>query len=807
MKNIRKWLIRIGIVLLVIVIVLAGVGTWFVRRPWTQDSGTIKVPGLLASVEIIRDQWGVPHIYAQNEHDLFFAQGYVHAQDRLWQMETSRRLSSGTFSAILGEQGLWIDPYMRTVGLRRVAERVWTEMDDDCRTILESYAKGVNAYIEMHRNRLPLEFAILGVDPEPWTPIDTLVWGGLMADDTHHGADELGLAEIVALLGEEAARRLMWTSDQDIPIIVPSEAGSYDWLRHAGFKQKLASLSEWLGDLGLGWASNNWVVHGSQTATGKPILANDTHLNLMMPSYWYENGLHGGRFDSVGFTIPGVPLVVVGHNQHIAWGITNLRADDQDYYIERLDDLENPTQYEFMGEWQDLEFVRETIEVKGLDPVTLEIPFTHHGPIVNMEDVSESSDEKPLALGWTFYECNTILKSIVLLNSATNWDDFHAALQYWDALGLNFVYADVEGNIGYQAAGRVPIRPPEHQGILPVPGWTGEYEWQGFIPFDAMPSVFNPPVGFIATANNKVVPDDYPYLLAREWPPCYRARRINELLSTGDHFTVKDMQDIQSDTYLVPAKALRPYLLAIEPEDDLQAEVLALLEAWDLRYEADCVGASINAVWHKFIVQNTIGDELGDEWLDTLSYRAVQSIFTRSSWITELMANADDAWFDDVNTPEVETRDDIVCRSLTDAVDWLSEKYGKNPDRWEWGRLHAVTFFHLPLGSSGVAPLERLFNGRTIPARGDYKTVNMAGHSWSDQSFEVLFGTTQRMIVDLNDWDSMLAVNSTGQSEHLFHPHREDQISMWQNVEYRSMPFTREAVEANAEATLNLTPQ
>ena len=804
MKRIRKWLVRIGIALLLIVIVLGGVGVWFVRRPWPQVSGTVAVPGLLAPVEVIRDQGGVPHIYAQNEHDLFFVQGYVHAQDRLWQMEANRRLCSGTLSEVVGSPLVGWDLYFRTLGLRRGAEQSWAELDGDSRTILEAYAKGVNAYIETHHNRLPLEFTILGVDPEPWTPVDSMAWGSMMAFymSINHRS-ELLQAQVIAELGEEAAKQLLSPPVEDMPAIVPAEAGNYDWLRDARFEE-LAVVDEWLGNPDGSWGSNNWVVHGSRTVTGMPILANDTHMGLPMPSYWYGNGLHGGRFDSVGFTFPGVPLVVVGHNQRIAWGITNLDPDVQDIYLERLDDLEDPTQYEFMGEWYDLEIVQEPVQVKGRsEPIPWVVFLTRHGPIINYVFPDLPEDAPPMSLRWTLYEGSEVFKSIALINLAANWDEFRASLRYWDIISQNFVYADVEGNIGYQAAGEIPIRLPEHQGMLPVPGWTGEYEWQGFVPFDELPWAFNPPAGFIATANNRVVSDDYPYQLCNEWFPGYRARRITDLLTASERFTVEDMQDIQAQTYSLPAEALCPYLLAVEPENDIQAEALAHVEAWDLYCETDRVGASIYETWYMFLLQNVVGDELGEE----LTGQYQRNTRKHMPTIIEFMAEADNAWFDDVNTPEVETRDDIVRRSLADAVAWLSERYGRNTDRWQWGRLHTMTFIHTPLGQSGVAPLERIFNGRTIPAPGSQFTVNMTRYTWPDQPFSVVHGTSQRMIVDVSDLDNMLVVNSTGQSEHIFHLHRDDLISMWQNVEYHLLLFTGEAVEENAEAVLTLTPQ
>jgi penicillin amidase len=814
MKSHRKWLVRIGVALLILMVVLTGATVWFVRRPWPKYDGTVTVPGLLASAEIVRDRWGVPHIYAENEHDLFFAQGYVHAQDRLFQMEVNRRLGSGTLSEIGGSSLIDIDKLVRTYGLRRVAEQSWPLLDQDTRDVLEAYAEGVNAYIDSHRNRLPVEFTILGVDPNPWTPIDTLTWSNVMAYrmGINHRL-EIKRIWFSSEAGSTASDLLLPPPlEEDLPVIVPGETNDLNWAPGV-YVEGLAAIEEWLGDPNQVWASNNLAIHGSRTESGMPILANDTHLGLQMPSVWYENGLHGGRFDSAGFTIPGIPLIVMGHNQRIAWGITNMDPDIQDLYIERVAMEENPVggTYTFMGERHELEVVRETINVRGGEPEELDVLFTSHGPIVN--DVFGLPPQAGMmALRWSLYDGGSFaLQSIVSLNLATNWDEFRDALQYWDTLSQNFVYADVEGNIGYQATGKIPIRVPEHTGLVPVTGWTGEYEWQGFVPFEGLPSLFNPPSGFVATANNKVVPDDYPYTLSNDcFHPGYRAKRVNDLLAADDQFTIEDVYALQADTYSLPAEILRPYLLSVEPESDLQAKVLAEVEAWDLRYDVDSAGATAYEVWYRFLVRNTFGDELmrAKSGSDVL-YSFEGDIARTAPLLIDLIPDADEKWFDDVTTLQVEVREDVISRSWTDAVGWLSERYGDDPEKWEWGDVHTIALADPILGQSGIAPLEALVNGPRIGVPGHYYAVNSITYITGDGSidFDAGFGTTQRMVMDLSNWDNMSAVNSTGQSGHLFHPHREDQISLWQNLEYRPMPFTQDAVEAGAEATLVLTPQ
>jgi penicillin amidase len=802
MKRIGQALIVILVVLLIVSAVLAGVGTWFVRRPWPQVSGTLTVAGLSEPVRVIRDQWGIPHIYAENEHDLTFAQGYVHAQDRLWQMDFNRRVASGALSDACGDATLEIDRFMRTLGLRRAAEKDWEVLDDDTRVALEAYAEGVNAYIDSHRDRLPLEFTILGADPVPWTPIDSIAIGKVMAYSLSANYEfELLRSRIIAELGEEAAQQLLPPYPDGAPVIIPPEARSYAWLREAGF-DALDSVSALVGRVRLDRGSNSWVIDGSRTETGDAMLANDTHLGLDMPSIWYENGLHGAGFDTVGFIFPGIPLVVIGHNANIAWGVTNLPADVQDFYIERLDDPDNPRKYEFMREWRDLEVVRETIDVKDCEPEVIDVLITHHGPIMN-EAIGAPEDADPLALQWTALDGTQIIRSVRLLDLASNWEEFREAVSYWDVPSQNLVYADVQGNIGYQTPGKIPVRAPGHQGLVPVPGWTGEYEWQGYIPYDELPSVLNPPTGFLVTANNKVVPDDYPNHLAYEWSAPYRAQRIVDLLAADESVSIQDSRDIQADTYSLPAEALRPYMLAVEPDPSsgLQATAQNLLAEWDLHLEADRTGASVYQAWLWFLLENTFGDELGEELLAEYIDSSNMSV----PLLIDIMEEAENAWFDDVTTSEVETRDDILRRSLADGVAWLSERHGADPDKWEWGRLHTKTFVHNPLGQSGIGLLEDLFNSNTIQARGDSFTVDAAWFSFVEP-FAMTGGASNRQIVDLGNLSNSLGMHTTGQSGQLLHRHREDFVWPWQNVEYHSVLFDQEATIANSEAILNLTP-
>ena len=801
MKRLRKILKVLGLVVLALLVVLAITAFWFVRRGWPQTEGEIAVAGLTAPVEVIRDAWGVPHIYAANEADLFFAQGYVHAQDRLWQMEFNRHVGSGRMAELFGRPALGTDRYLRTLGMRRNAERSLQLLGPEARAILESYARGVNAYLDAHRGALPVEFSILGVRPEPWTPVDSLAWGemmGLSLGQNH--LLELKRVALAAKLGEQRARQLLPPYPADGAVIVPPGEGGYPAVEPGPETPGGPLLASLLGPPALARGSNNWVVHGSRTTTGKPILANDTHLGLNMPSEWYENGLHAGRFDLAGFSMAGLPFVVLGHNQRVAWGITAMNGDTQDLYVETFDAQKR--RYQAGTQWQEPQRIREQIPLKSGQKVDLEVVVTRHGPIIN--EIMDLKQSPPMALRWSAADGNQLFDALLRLNLARDWPSFRDALSFWGSPTLNFVYADVDGNIGYPAAGKIPLRAPGDDGLTPVPGAGGEHDWRGYIPFAEMPSVLNPKAGFVASANNKVVADSYPHFIAHDYADPYRAGRITEVLSAGRKVSLDDMKKLQADIVSPTAPKLRPYLKAVKPANDLERRALEQVERWDGRMSADSPGAAVYYVWFFNLLPDIGNDELGEE----LARTSRGMFFGQTPRYVRLMERPDDPWFDDVRTPAKETRDDIVRRSFSEAVRWLSARLGDDPSAWQWGKLHRSTFDHQPFGQSGIAPLMRLFNGKSLPLPGEGFTVSAATPAVGRmRPFVVGFGPSQRLIIDLSDLSRSPAINSTGQNQQLFHRHREDQIPLWARNEYRPMLYSRDAVEQGAEERLTLKPR
>lgn len=803
-RRTRKKLRIVLLALFLLIVAVALAGIWFVRRPWPQVSGVIHAVGLQAPVEVIRDRWAMPHIFAQNPHDLFFSQGYVHAQDRMWQLEFTRRIGNGSLCEILGPDAIEIDRLTRTLGMRRVAEADWAEMKGEDREALTAYAEGINSFLSANRGRLALEFRIFGVDPEPWSPLDSLVIVKLISWSLSENASiEVSRARIIGRAQESVAKQLLPPYSEGAPVIIPQELGSFKWL-NKDLLTALKSTAGALGTAGPTQGSNNWIVSGKRTANGHPLLANDTHLDLFIPSIYYAIGLEGGGFHVAGYSLAGTPGVPIGHNEHIAWGITDLVADVEDMYVEKLDSDSEPARYEFRGEWLPLKIDTEVVKVKGAEPITLRVASTNHGPIVN-QFIDRFKDSRPLSIAWSGEHNPGLIESILLLNRSADWNEFRRALSFWDGPNINFGYADVDGNIGYQAAGRIPIRGSNDPGIMPVPGWTGEYEWKGLIPFDGLPNSFNPSRGFIVSANQKPVSADYPYPLGYEFADPFRAARLNDLLSVNNHVSIEDSEKMQGDTFHIAAEQLVPYLLAIKPADDVEAKTLDEIKAWDLRCDPDQVGAAIYQVWYRFLVQETVADELGPELTDEY----MEFYWIHCPVMLNLVRDNNSRLFDDTRTPEIETRDDIAKRSFKDAVQWLTSHCGPNPHGWKWGRIHTLRFHHRPFGMVDVPVLSKLFNYGPIPAPGgDRFTLNATWFTWDDPDnpYKADGGTAQRIIIDLADWDRCVGVNSTGQVEHLFHPHRDDEITRWRELKYHPLAFSRKAIEEQKDSLLTITP-
>jgi penicillin G amidase len=865
-KGLRSLLIVLGAVVIVAAAAW-GIVHWALRSPLPQTRGTLRVPGLEAPVEVLRDPSGVPHIRAATMHDLYFAQGFVTAQERFWQMEFWRRIGSGRLSELFGRSTLGTDVYLRTVGFRRVAEEDWAATDAETKSVFQAYADGVNAYILKKKpGQLGLEFRLLGLQGvplsiEPWVPQNSITWLKLMAQDLcGNMRRELYTIDLIQSLGLSLTRDFFGgyrtgempviAADQELPsrLLGPKKIGRAPGRAQAGgFAPDPLQLAALAGvskrvvggfdistpmalGTGPGIGSNNWVISGSRTQSGKPILANDPHLGIQMPSIWYEVDLYcsaqeaqmgkkaGGPFHVRGFSFAGVPAVVIGHNDRIAWGVTNLPADVQDLYVEKIDP-ENPRRYEVNGRWVDMKIRREEIKVlRQEEPVVVLVRETRHGPIITDEGAFSgyrgfslnpggsfptNLELKALSLRWTALQPNNTIRAVVQLDDARDFKEFRDALRSWDIPSQNFVYADVDGNIGYQAPGLVPIR-KKGDGTVPSPGWTDDYEWKGYVPFDDLPSVYNPAKGYISTANNPVTTGAYRWFIGDDFDLGFRARRIVEMIEgASGKISLSAVQAMQGDTLNISAREVLPCLAALPLTGDaLRAR--EALQRWDMRMDRESSGAAVYAYFWQALVEEVFKDKLpdslwnGDAVLDTNS-RLMNTVAQL------LKAPAHPMWDKPTTMDKAENRDDILVLAMQKAVKRGMKNLGPDIGKWRWGKVHTAVFRNQSLGRSGISLVERIFNRGPIPVGGGMQQV--ISSDWrADKPFGVSSISSMRQIVDLSDLSASVTMNATGQSGHVGSRHYDDMILPWSRVRYHSTLWDEKSLRSSRTERLVLTP-
>jgi len=846
----RRFLLKAVAVIALLLAVASAGGYHYLRRSLPQIDGSVTVAGLSAPVDIIRDADAIPHVFAANKRDALFGLGYVHAQDRLWQMELQRRIGFGRLSEVLGPAALPQDRFLRTIGFGRAANTAWASTPDWARQQIDAYVAGVNAFISTHRGAgLPPEFTLLGFEPAPWSGADVIVWVKMMAWDlSANYAFELLRHDLVNVVGAERMAQLMppyavgglSIIDRDgggdtgqaaatagpgvrrvsqahaaQPPFAAAEIGSSSW-SHA-FARSLSSGDASVRDILFGGASaealgsNNWVVDGTLTASGKPLLANDPHLSARLPSTWYLAHVAGGEFEIIGATLPGAPAVALGRNRSIAWGATNVAADVEDLYRERLDATGRFA--EFRGAQEPITVIRETITVKGGPTIAIDVRVTRHGPLVSDAINAMNAEAKttpkappvePLAFRWTALDPgDTTVASFLKLNEARNWTEFTAALRDFVTPSQNFVYADVDGHIGYYAPGRIPIR-ASGDGSLPADGSSGAAEWAGWVPFDALPHIYDPPDHVIVTANHRPAPPSYPYLLGLEWPEPYRAQRIVELLAAGgrrpDHrFTPDDFARIQADTVSLHSRTLLPLLLArVRAHEMPDRQAVEMLRGWDGDAVASSPAAAIFAAWFHQLAPAIVGDDLGP--LLTDRYKERYSFVTR--FVVHALQTNDASWCDDRSTAAIETCDDIVTIALRRAVADLEQRLGSDMTRWRWDAVHSAVFPHQ--GLDAVAALRPLLS-RSVPNGGDWSTVNVgpvdALHPYEQHSLP-----GYREIIDLSPANDSRFIDAVGESGHFLSKHYADFLDDWQAVRHKKMRMSRQDAEAGATGRLRLTP-
>ena len=794
LRRLRPYCAAFGAVALLALLLAVGSCSWFALPSY---DGAEEVQGLDATVEIVRDANAIPHIYAQSARDGALAMGYVHAQDRLWQLEMQRRIGQARLAEIVGEPAVEPDKFLRTLGIYRVAERNFERLSEEAQAIYEAYAQGVNAYLKARSELLPLEFQLLGHEPEPWRPADSVVWLKIMAWDLGDNfADELLRARLADKL-DRAQLQDLWAQHPDDPPPGPhAQAPAFD-ATGIDFDALAAALpAQRVSGLG----SNAWVLSGEHTESGKPLLANDPHLRLEVPSVWYLAHISTPEFEVVGATLPGLPFPLLGQSRTLAWGFTNTGPDVQDLFIERIDP-DDPARYLAPEGSLPFEVRTETIEVSGGDPIALEVRETRHGPVVS--DLLEESKEfldagHVLAFSWTALDDDDLsAQALVNATGAANWQEFTSALGDLAVPQQTIVFADADGTIGYVAPGRVPIR-ASGQGHMPAPGWTGAHDWVDRVPYDALPGDHNPPSGRIVSANNRMVGLDYPYYLTDDWTAPYRAQRIEALLDARPKHDVASFTAIQQDLVSPAAARLTPVLLGLaEPANDTGRAALAMLGAWDHTMGRDSTEALIYMAWARELMHVLFADELGDVFEDYWKIRTEP--------IHRVLGERQQ-WCDDVTTAQEETCAQAVSRALKVSLEYLAVTYGHDMDDWRWGEAHAV---HMKSRILGEFPAIGSWFEIDMPPGGEKETVKAGGFDVADEErpFAQNHGAGYRAVYDLGDPARSVFVISTGQSGNPLSSHYEDYAEPWRDGQYLPMLTDRAQVEDDALGTLVLEPR
>ena len=824
----RRWPRRL-LLLTALALLLAGAAGWWVAgRTVPPLRGDLRVAGLQAPVEVLFDQWGVPHVYARSREDAWLAIGYLQGRDRLWQLELYRRAAAGRLSELFGERALHLDRRFRLLGLHRSAARELDAATPEARVALERFAAGVNAAAaDLGRWQRPLEFQLLRVTPEPWTPLDSLAVGKLMAwrlAENRQG--ELVRGALARRFGSSAAEGLMGVWPADAPAVLdgptrrtntsfPEERRSRppaDVPMAQADPPDVPAGLEWLATGAPPAGSNSWVISGARTASKRPLLANDPHLGLELPAIWYDAHLVAADLDVAGAMLPGSPFVVIGHNGRLAWGITNSGADVQDFYIEDVDFRQR--RYLYGGTWHPLAVRQVEIEVRGRSaPERFDIFSTRHGPLTATESAWEEppvftedtprGDPRPMALRWDSLRTGGMISGFEALNRARGWAEFLDAVRLVTGVSLNFVYADTAGNIGYAMSGALPVR-ANGDGSLPVPGWGGGYEWTGTVPAARLPAVLNPPSGRVITANAEI-DRSWPRTMTRDWRAPFRAARIADLLGDRTGLDIAAFREMQGD---VRSEAADRLLEAVERASRSGAAeraepeartALERLRLWDRRVDDRAV-VSLYHAFERALWQRAFADEMG---LQLFRHFAEYGLSERFVGLHAILPHRDSRWWDDIATIDRrETRDDIVVLAAADAMLTLRRRFGDESD-WTWGRLHAAHFRH-SLSAGGLI-LRWIFDRGPVKVVGNTSTVNKAAVD-PRRPYAVGDLASYRQIVDVGAWDRTRAILTTGQSGHVRSPHYFDQNALWATVQDRPFPFSRRAVDEARTSRLLLVP-
>ena len=804
---------KVALVFAALALIAGGAALWYRSASQPQVTGTITLKGLTSRVDVVRDEEGIPHIYAKSSNDAYFALGFVHAQDRLWQLELNRRIPAGRMAEILGPNALDADRFLRTLGVRRNAEKILENLGPDTRASLEAYARGVNAYLESRSGPLPPEFLLTGAPaPAPWQPVDSIGWQTMMAWD-------LGANWTQELLRMRLSQRLSLAQINEFlapypgdPVLETQDYTQLYW-ELAGTTEQLAAVAAIAPPSYIdGMGSNNWVVAGNLSETGKPLLANDPHLGLYAPALWYFAHLSAPGLNVIGTTLPGIPSVVLGRNDRIAWGFTNTAPDVQDLYIERINP-DDKRQYQTPDGWASFKVRNETIKVKGQPDVTIEVRETRHGPVISgalpiLEKARLDAKKYVVSFAWTALRSDDLtLQAGMKFNRAQDWQQFLEGAKDFGSPQQSIVYADVDGNIGFVAPARIPLRKPENdlKGLAPAPGWDARYDWAGFVPFEELPRQYNPASQRIMTANHKIVAADYPHFLTSEWALPYRAQRIDALLDARPRHSMNSFAEIQKDHVSLAAQEILPVLRKTVPRSDRAKAALDALIGWNGAMDANRVEPLIYNAWMRTVSRHIFVDELGealmkDYWEQRNVHLSTVNVLTNK--------NGQGRWCVDVMIPARNKRQDcseVLSASLDAAMADLEQRYGQDMTKWRWGDAHVARAEHRPFGKVDV--LARYFDIR-VPSPGDTFTVNVGRHNFRDEKepFANRHAASLRALYDLSNLENSRFIHSTGQSGNVLSPFYSNFVQRWVDVDYVPMKTRREEVMKNSQGVLTLSP-
>jgi penicillin G amidase len=816
----QTWLkVTIGIVVSLIIIFIVGGYIFYnsLLESLPVYKGELKAPSLKSEVKIYFDSLAIPYIFTENDVDAAFALGYLHARERMFSMDMIRRAGEGRLSEIFGTETVPFDRMFRTVGLARTAKMIKDKMNPEGLKLLEAYSRGVNYYLEEKKNKYPVEFDVLGYEPEEWKPEHSIIVIRMMAWELNLGWwTDLTFTELVQKLGEEKVKEILPGYPENAPTIIPPEIKKFAQI-NTNFIETDKAFRKFSGMTGTHLGSNNWVVNSQMSASGKPIIANDPHLAYRAPGIWYAAVIKSPSWNAAGVTLPGVPGIVIGKNDNISWTLTSIMTDETDFYFETLDS--SRTKYLLDGSWKDLVIIRDTIDTRDGIREPIEIKYTHRGPIIsNIHPYTfifnkDESTYPPISMRWLGNEFSDEMDAFLRINKAKNWNDFKSAVEKFNIPGQNFVYADKDGNIGYVFGGALPIRDGNMTTFI-FDGSTSKSDWKGFVPRNELPFLFNPPVNYIASANNKVI-KDFKYHITNLWEPSSRIERITELLQSKSKHSITDYMQYQADIYSPYAKSIVPYILqafqGVEVKDKNLEKSLRLLREWNFEMDKFQQAPAIFLSFFDKLMKNIYPDEMGEDLFN--QYVFLANVPYRN--ILELLQNPFSSWYNDVKKNERKTRDDVIRQSFSDALDELERKLGKDVKDWQWGKLHTVTFKHAFSGASGL--IDGVINIGPFEISGDGTTIFNTEYAFSESiekyplfrhdPFDCELGPSMRFIYDFAKPDEFCLILTTGQSGNIFSDHYQDQTELFLKGGYMKIHSDEKNIQLSKNSLLRLLPK